>query len=72
MFIFGGKDDNGKLNDTWKFNFMTKEWKECICGDCPQPRNGHSAQVYGDHMIIYGGIFEVCKELNDMHIFDLK
>jgi len=22
-------------------------------------------------MIIYGGIFEVCKELNDMHVFDL-
>ena len=23
-------------------------------------------------MIIYGGIFEVCKELNDMHVFDLN
>jgi hypothetical protein len=23
-------------------------------------------------MIIYGGIYEVTKELNDMHIFDLK
>jgi hypothetical protein len=23
-------------------------------------------------MIIYGGIFEVTKELNDMHIFDFK
>jgi hypothetical protein len=23
-------------------------------------------------MIIYGGIFDVCKELNDMHIFDMK
>jgi len=23
-------------------------------------------------MIIYGGIFEVTKELNDMHIFDLR
>jgi hypothetical protein len=23
-------------------------------------------------MIIYGGIFEVTKELNDMHVFDLK
>ena len=23
-------------------------------------------------MIVYGGIFDICKELNDMHIFDLK
>ena len=23
-------------------------------------------------MIVYGGIFEVTKELNDMHVFDLK
>lgn len=23
-------------------------------------------------MIVYGGIFEVCKELNDMHILDLE
>jgi hypothetical protein len=22
-------------------------------------------------MLIYGGIFEVCKELNDLHIFDM-
>lgn len=35
-------------------------------------RSGHASQVYKDCMIIYGGIFEVTKELNDMHVFDLK
>jgi hypothetical protein len=29
MYIFGGKDDeNNKLDDLWKFNFLTKEWTE--------------------------------------------
>lgn len=35
-------------------------------------RSGHSAQIYNDYMLIYGGIFEVTKELNDMHVFDFK
>lgn len=27
MYIFGGKDDeNNKLNDVWKFNFLSREW----------------------------------------------
>ena len=36
-------------------------------------RSGHSSSIFKDqYMIIYGGIFEVTKELNDMHIFDLQ
>jgi hypothetical protein len=23
-------------------------------------------------MVVYGGIFDICKELNDMHVFDMK
>lgn len=36
----------------------------------PQPRSGHSAIVHGQKMYIFGGIFELTKELNDMVIFD--
>lgn len=72
MIIFGGKDDeNNKLNDVWKFSFATREWKELSCDGSPMPRSGHTAQVYKNYMIIYAGIFEVCKELNDLHIFDM-
>ena len=38
----------------------------------PLPRSGHSASLYGDHlMLIFGGIFDVTKELNDLMAFDL-
>ena len=75
MYIFGGKDDdNNKLNDTWKFNFKSFSWTQ-ISGfdEPPLPRSGHAAQVYKDrYMIIYGGIFFVTRELNDLHIFDMQ
>lgn len=74
MYIFGGKDDeNNKCSDVWKFNFETNKWTEIQAIDEPLPRSGHTASIYKDHfMIIYGGIYEITKELNDMHIFDLK
>jgi Kelch motif len=37
----------------------------------PLPRSGHSAAVFGNLMLIFGGIFEVTKELNDLMAFDL-
>ena len=72
MYIFGGKGDETKLNDTWKFDFKTREWTEILSPDEPLPRSGHTAQIYRNYMIIYGGIYEICKELNDMHVFDLR
>lgn len=76
MFIFGGKDDdNNKLNDTWKFNFKSAAWTQIVGNPEEQPteRSGHSAQVYKDQfMIIYGGIHFVTRELNDMHVLDMK
>jgi hypothetical protein len=73
LYIFGGKDsDNNKLNDLWLFNFQTKQWSEIMCREAPMARSGHSAALYRQYMLIYGGIFEITKELNDMHVFDTQ
>ena len=74
MYIFGGKDDeNNILQDTWKYNFASQEWTMIQAMDEPIARSGHTAQVYNNqYMIIYGGILEVTKELNDMHVFNLQ
>jgi hypothetical protein len=74
MVIFGGRDeDNEKLNDLWVFDLLTRQWKEEVSsGPSPVPRSGHSACIYKDSMVIFGGIFEVTKELDDMHAFNLK
>lgn len=78
MLVFGGKDDeNQKLNDLWKFDFSTKMWEEMKptneVYDLPTPRAGHSAIMYKNElMMIFGGIYEITRELNDCHIYSIK
>ena len=38
----------------------------------PHRRSGHSCCVHGDKLYIFGGIFELMKESNDMVIFNAK
>lgn len=67
MVIFGGKDeDNNKLNDAWAFNFLTYQWEEIIADEPPLQRSGHSAILYKEFMVVFGGIHEVTKEMDDV------
>ena len=78
MIVYGGKDDeNQKLADLWKFNFVTRMWEELIPRNEPEmlpvPRSGHSAAIYNNElMIVFGGIYEITRELNDCHVYSLK
>ena len=77
MYVFGGKDeDSNKLNDLWVFNYNMLSWEKIELPqggpEPPLPRSGHSAALYGDFMVIFGGIFEVTKELNDLHVYSIK
>lgn len=72
MYIFGGKDDDNKLNDLWEFNLKTLKWTLIQAFDPPMARSGHSACLYKEMMIVFGGIFEVTKELDDLILFDFK
>lgn len=38
--------------------------------EVPLGRSGHMCDVYGDYMIMFGGIFEITKELNDLTVYD--
>ena len=39
----------------------------------PIARSGHSACLYGEYyMVIFAGILEVTKELDDMMVFDMR
>ena len=42
-----------------------------MAGDLPLARSGHSVVRYMDYMLLFGGIFEITKELNDLHAYDL-
>lgn len=73
MYIFGGKNSkNQKLNDLWKLSLQSMTWTKLKVDSSITPRSGHSCDIYEDYILIYGGIYDVTRELNDLHIFDLK
>lgn len=75
MYIFGGKDsDNNKLNDLWKLDLTSYKWQELSPHDGyrPRERSGHSCDIIDHYMIVFGGIFEITKELNDLHLYDFR
>ena len=71
MYVFGGKnDDSEKLNDLWVYNIAEKRWIEIEAdGELPFERSGHSSDVFQDYLVIFGGIWDVTKELNDLHLY---
>jgi len=76
LWVFGGQDDdNNKLSDLWCCDMGTKTWSQVEIkeGDhCPCARSGHTAVMWNDKMYIFGGIFELTKELGDLNSFDFK
>lgn len=76
MYIFGGQDDdNNKLNDLWEFDLASETYREIevpSVSHLPSPRSGHTAGIYKGKMYIFGGIFELTKELNEMLVYDFQ
>lgn len=75
LYIFGGKDDeNQKLEDLWRFDIESRVWTELIVENpelTPLARAGHTALIYRGYICIFGGIYEVTKELNDLNLYDI-
>ena len=75
MYIFGGKDEeNNKLNDLWSLDLITFQWTELkpFDGILPLARSGHACDIYENYMLMFGGIYEITKELNDFMMYDFK
>ena len=75
-YIYGGQDDdNNKLNDVWELNLASGAWTQIELGASsyqPIGRSGHSASIHNGQMYIFGGIYELAKEINEMMKFDFK
>ena len=73
MWVFGGtNEDNIKLNDLWRLDLNSYTWQEVVVTNPPLERSGHSCDLYENYMVIFGGIYEITKELNDLQVFDFK
>lgn len=56
LFLFGGHDGSGPLNDCYCFEVQQLAWS-CLrpSGALPEPREGHTAAMLGKYMLISGG-----------------
>ncbi len=79
MYVFGGKDnDDCKLNDLWCLNLQTEQWELLSANiaehnsDHPIGRQGHTSVLYNGHLVIFGGIYETTRELNDVYAYNLS
>ena len=58
------------MNDLWVFNIADEMWTELQpTGEIPFERSGHSMSVINGNIILFGGIWDVTKELNDLHCY---
>lgn len=73
MYVFGGKNEESeKLNDLWVYNIAQEKWTQLVpSGEKPYERSGHSMSVFKDYLVIFGGIWEVTKELNDLCVYSI-
>lgn len=74
LYILGGISDEGeKLNDFWRLGLKDLKWEQVKShGETPSGRSGHSAVLYRDLMIVFGGMKDITKETNDMYSFDFS
>ncbi|OMJ68853.1 hypothetical protein SteCoe_33574 [Stentor coeruleus] len=74
MYVFGGTNEEGeKLSDFWKLDLRTNHWEDIKGkGDVPSGRSGHSAVIFKDVMIVFGGMKDITKETNDMYSYNFE
>ncbi|KAN0003352.1 hypothetical protein ACTFIZ_009507 [Dictyostelium cf. discoideum] len=80
IYFFGGYGlDGNSTNKLYKFDIESEEWLEVIpkkssLGDdtiiIPETRYGHSANVFQDKMLVYGGYSKKKGFLRDFYSFD--
>lgn len=67
MFIFGGQNRKGFLNDLYQLDLREKVWKQIKpLGDKPSARSGHSAVMYKGSMFVFGGKYKTTPK-NDFY-----
>ena len=75
LYIFGGTDmDNKRLGDLWMYDLIALKWTQIIGKSLFEvsARSGHTASVFKGHMIIFGGMLSVTKEVDDTLAFNFE
>jgi len=58
IFLFGGTDDEERLNDLYAYNIRTNYWEKIQAANpeaTPMPRSGTRGVAYMDGLYFFGG-----------------
>eukprot|EP00826_Nyctotherus_ovalis_P028149 TRINITY_DN2218_c0_g1_i6.p1 TRINITY_DN2218_c0_g1~~TRINITY_DN2218_c0_g1_i6.p1 ORF type:complete len:335 (+),score=77.85 TRINITY_DN2218_c0_g1_i6:784-1788(+) len=75
LIIVGGVNGNlERLNDVWLYSLKEDTWKEV--NFIPEdvllpPRSEHSAVIYNNELVVFGGRGQGMKELNDVMVLNI-
>ncbi len=75
MYVFGGIDEDcSKLNDLWRLHTTKLEWERVKLkgGKAPPARSGHGGIVAQGYFFVFGGIYGMTHEMNDLWAFNLE
>ena len=74
MLVFGGtSEESNHLQDMWRLDLENWSWQEITAGgEHPGGISGHSICVYGDVILVFGGIKDMIKETNEMYTYDIR
>ncbi len=70
VFLFGGLDANGVLNDTWEWDKTNHTWQNKNSANPPPARYYHATAAQGGKMWIFGGVGENDVVLGDVWSYD--
>lgn len=74
MIIFGGFVNGVRTNEIFRYNFNTRRWDMIrpVTRIAPPARAAHSAIIYKDSLVIFGGKDEDNEKLNDVWSFNFR
>ncbi|KAL4451138.1 hypothetical protein ABPG74_021460 [Tetrahymena malaccensis] len=78
VFVFGGQNEETRLNDLWCLNMSQTDnqgniiWQKINPeGDIPSGRSGHQSVTYKNYLFVFGGMYNMTQELNDVQAYDV-
>lgn len=74
MYVHGGLLASSDYSaDMWKFHVLSQTWTQVnFDGDSPGPVSGHSACLFKDAVLVFGGVRDILKETNEMYAFEFE
>ncbi|KAG0293847.1 Negative regulator of mitotic exit [Linnemannia gamsii] len=73
VIIYGGYDSNSRTtyNDVWSLDLVTLIWQQIVTVNLSRPRSGHTCNIVGANIVIFGGRNGTAIGYTDVQVYDV-